>query len=303
VEVEKHYYALAPDSCVLTLYDGHLQSLQTAIDGLLTTEKFEAGVLKQLEDLGFTVLTHDDVIGSSKGGKDKSARNGNAGKGNDGKDDSRRKGDEGQKNEGKSPKKKRNRKRNSSSNMGDRPPAIKLHVGNLSYTTTPGDLFDFFARDYGRDNVLECHIPAERATGKSRGFGFVTLPEHIGREILNSGRKCEVGGRILKVAESNSAGSNKPNRHPEAPPPVSNDRCSICGYRPKYCVCASGPTMPGLQMDNGPGPDYGRDHDYYGRDRYRRDRRSRSRSPYRRSSRDDYYRDSYVNFLCCQIVH
>ncbi|KAL3919821.1 MAG: hypothetical protein SGILL_003562 [Bacillariaceae sp.] len=269
MECENSYYALAPDSCVLTLYDGHLQALQASIDGLLDADKFEAGVLKQLEDLGFTIMGGDDA-------SEKASKNGKAGK-----DDSRRKGEESKKKEeGKSSPKKKNRNKKRSSNVastGDRPPAIKLHIGNLSYQTTPSDLFEFFARGFGRDNVLECHIPAERNTGRSRGFGFVTLPEQIARQILTSGRKCEVNGRILKIAESNSAGTNKPNRHPEAPPPVSNDRCGVCGYRPKYCVCTNGPSIPGLQMGNngppgfgrgpGPGPDYGRDYDYYGRDR------------------------------------
>jgi hypothetical protein len=295
MEVEKHYYALAPDCCVLTLYDGHLQALQASIDGLLSVEKFEAGVLKQLEDLGFTILSGDDAMMS-----DKSSKNGKAA----GNDDSCRKEDDGRKKEeGKSSPKKKNRNRKRNSNItatGERPPAIKLHIGNLSYQTTPSDLFDFFARGYGRDNVLECHIPAERNTGRSRGFGFVTLPEQIAQQILSSGRKCEINGRVLKIAESNSAGTNKPNRHPEAPPPVSNDRCSLCGYRPKYCVCPNGPSIPGLQTVSAPGygrgPEYGRDYNHYGRDdRYRRERRSRSRSPYRRSrsERDDYdhYRD------------
>ncbi|KAG7346808.1 RNA-binding protein [Nitzschia inconspicua] len=190
MEVEKHYYALAPDSCVLTLYDGQLQALQTSIDGLLSVEKFEKGVLKQLEDLGFILLngSSEDSSGIVQVG------NGTV--------DSCRKDESKKKDDGKgSPKKKnRNRKRNSSNvaSTGDRPANIKLHIGNLSYQTTPSDLFDFFSRDYGRDNVLECHIPAERNTGKSRGFGFVTLPEQIARQILNSGKKYAVSVDIAQ---------------------------------------------------------------------------------------------------------
>lgn len=288
MEVEKNYYSLTPESCVLTLIDGQLQSLQHSIDNLLTWEKFEATVLKQLDDLGFNIMSDDEEFSLSET-TPKDSMNGKGAKGN-----------EDTKNSSK--KKNRNRKKNSSNSnvaTGNRPTAIKLHIGNLSYSTTPSDLFDFFSRDYGRDNVLECHIPAERTTGKSRGFGFVTLPENIARQILESGRKCEINGRILKVAESNSAGTNKPNRHPEAAPPVSNDRCGACGYRPKYCVCQTGPNMPDSRYSSGQG--YGtnssdRDHDYYGRDgrdRYRRDRYSRSPSPHyrRRNERDDYYRD------------
>ena len=297
MEVENHYYSLAPESCVLTLIDGHLQSLQHSIDNLLTWEKFENGVLKQLDDLGFHVTSIDEGLSIRETSPNESVR------GNEKDSRNQRKNSDGvKKEEGKSlPKKKsRNRKRNSSSNnsvsVGDRPTAIKLHIGNLSYTTTPSDLFDFFSRDYGRDNILECHIPAERATGKSRGFGFVTLPESCARQILTSGRKCEINGRILKVAESNSAGSNKPNRHPEAQPTVSNDRCDACGYRPKYCVCQAGPSVQGQGSNmTSYGPDHS-DREYdYGRDRHRQGRHSRSVSPYSkrssRSEKDDYYRD------------
>ena len=300
MEVEKHYYSLTPESCVLTLIDGQLQSLQHSIDNLLTWEKFESSVLKQLNDLGFNIMSDEMELSLSET-TPKDSMNGKSRKRNErDSDNDRNSFDAGKNEDGKnSPKKKnRNRKRNSSSSnvsTGDRPTAIKLHIGNLSYSTTPSDLFDFFSRDYGKDNVLECHIPAERTTGKSRGFGFVTLPEHFAREIIDSGRKCEINGRILKVAESNSAGTNKPNRHPEAAPPVSNDRCDACGYRPKYCVCQTGPNIPDSRVSSGRGhgPNSSdRDPDYRGRDRHRRDySRSPSPSNRRRSERDDHYRE------------
>ena len=300
MEVEKHYYALTPEGCVLTLIDGQLQSLQHSIDNLLTWEKFESSVLKQLNDLGFSILSGEEEFSLSET-QPKESMNGNLRKENEKSSDNEKNAlDAGNNGHAKnSPKKKnRNRKRNNTNNnhpIGNRPTAIKLHIGNLSYSTTPSDLFDFFSRDYGRDNVLECHIPAERTTGKSRGFGFVTLPESVAREILQSGRKCEINGRVLKVAESNSAGTNKPNRHPEAAPPVSNDRCGGCGYRPKYCDCQNGYIPdPGLSIGHQYGSNSSQhDHDYYGRDRHRRDRYSPSPSPFyrRRSERDDYYRD------------
>ena len=281
--VEKNYYSLTPQSCVLTLIDGQLQSLQQSIDNLFTWEKFESGVLKQLNDLGFNIMSDEDELSFENAAKD--STNGKV-----------RKASGGGKNENSPKKKSRNRKKNNSnSNIppGNRPTAIKLHIGNLSYSTTPSDLFDFFSRDYGKDNVLECHIPAERTTGKSRGFGFVTLPEGSAREVLDSGRKCEINGRILKVAESNSAGTNKPNRHPEAAPTVSNDRCAACGYRPKYCDC---PNMQDSRGSSGYGQGRNsseRDNDHRGRERDQRDRHSRSPSPShrRRSGRDDHYRD------------
>jgi hypothetical protein len=41
MEIETRYYALAPDSCVLTLYDGHLRALQKSINGVATEENFQ----------------------------------------------------------------------------------------------------------------------------------------------------------------------------------------------------------------------------------------------------------------------
>jgi hypothetical protein len=292
MEVEKRYYAISPDSCVLTLYDGQLQALQATLDGLSTWEKFEQGVMQQLQDLGFRIGNVDETIPDEIEIKP-DVVHGNTGQPSVDKQVTKP-GDDQKKDDGKSPKKnRRNRKRNSSSGGSDRPPAIKLHIGNLSYQTLANDLFDFFAREHGRDNILECHIPTERETGKSRGFGFVTLPEAIARPIITSGRKFELDGRILKVAESNSAGTNKPNRY--TGPPPANERCATCGYRPKYCVCQA-PNLPG-HSGGGPHMDHGREYDHYGSSRHRRDRSSRSPSPSyrdrgRRSSRDeDYYRD------------
>jgi RNA recognition motif. (a.k.a. RRM, RBD, or RNP domain)/SET domain len=187
----------------------------------------------------------------------------------------------------------------------ERPPAIKLHIGNLAYSTTPSTLFEFFATMCGRENVLECHIPTERDSGRSRGFGFVTLPEPIARNILKSGKKYEVDNRPLKIAESNSAGSGKSTKLPPPPPMAVGERCSICGYRPKYCVCRI-PNIPGFAGGPPPPPpppppphmhphgppmdmvEYGRDYDLYGGGggrRFRDERFGHSSSPYDRPSR------------------
>lgn len=292
MEVEKRYYAISPDSCVLTLYDGQLQALQATLDGLSSWDKFENGVIQQLQDLGFKIGNGDETIPDEieimpdavDDPPEIPTDNKPVVKREDGH----------KKDEGKMPKRNRkNRKRNGNNVVPDRPPALKLHVGNLSYQTRADDLLGFFAREYGRDNVLECHIPTERETGKSRGFGFVTLPVPIAREIVTFGPKLELDGRILKVSESNSASNNKPNRYTGPPPP--NERCATCGYRPKYCVCPA-PNIPGFQ-GGAPPFDHGREYDHYGTGHHRRNRSSRSRSPPhrdrdRRSSRDDdYYHD------------
>ncbi len=48
----------------------------------------------------------------------------------------------------------------------------KLFVGNLSFNTTENDLQDAFA---AHGTVVEANIMTDRATGRPRGFGFVTM--------------------------------------------------------------------------------------------------------------------------------
>jgi RNA recognition motif-containing protein len=344
MEVENRYYAMGYDSCVLTLYDGQLRCLQLSLDGVINDVKYQGSVLRQLEDLDFLVLNEEkegNIDGTEPEVKEINKEQTQVEEMKTEESAESDKAVSSQNGQGsKSPKsRKRNRKKNSSApgtvtgaspGGPDKPPAIKLHVGNLAYSTTPSDLYDYFSSIYGQDNVLECHIPVERETGKSRGFGFVAMPEEVAMRALQSGRKHEVHNRILKVAKSNSAGSAIVGKPSQAPPPVPvSDRCLTCGYRPRYCACPR-PNIPGQKVPfppppmapygpppglrGPPGPDfilphpeYGRsqrdyDHDRYRDDRrrdydydrhgdYDRDRRYRYDDDYRRDRDDDYYRE------------
>mmetsp|Transcript_12735 Transcript_12735/g.18725 ORF Transcript_12735/g.18725 Transcript_12735/m.18725 type:complete len:1242 (-) Transcript_12735:1484-5209(-) len=275
VEAEKHYFTLSPESCVLALYDGHLRALQASIDGLVDDKKFE-NVISQLEEIGYKILENDDLPPEEAVIKEE-----NVTKKEESTDpvetESTEKIADGVngkiKEKSKSKRSRRNRKRSNGAAAAaaaaandDRPPAIKLHIGNLAYCTLASDLFEYFAATYGRENVLECHIPTERESGRSRGFGFVTMTEGASRQALQPGKKHEVHGRMLKIAESNSAGSANRNRGPSINAIVASDRCGRCGYRPRYCVCAV-PDIPAFNgaagrppppfhddMRGGPGP-------------------------------------------------
>jgi cold-inducible RNA-binding protein len=48
----------------------------------------------------------------------------------------------------------------------------KMFVGNLSFNTTENDLQDAFA---AHGTVIEVNLMMDRATGRPRGFGFVTM--------------------------------------------------------------------------------------------------------------------------------
>jgi len=50
--------------------------------------------------------------------------------------------------------------------------SAKLFVGNLAFATTENDLQDAFA---AHGTVVEANLMMDRATGKSRGFGFITI--------------------------------------------------------------------------------------------------------------------------------
>ena len=75
--------------------------------------------------------------------------------------------------------------------------SAKLFVGNLSFNITENDLQDAFA---AHGTVVEANLMMDRATGRSRGFAFITMstPEEAQKAIdaLN-GR--ELGGRALTV--------------------------------------------------------------------------------------------------------
>ena len=48
----------------------------------------------------------------------------------------------------------------------------KVYVANLAAATTENELMDLFS-PYG--NVAEVNVPKDRASGRSRGFGCVTM--------------------------------------------------------------------------------------------------------------------------------
>jgi RNA recognition motif-containing protein len=304
MECEGRYYAIGSDSCVLAMYDGHVRAIQASIDGTLSQEAFEKGPLQELKDIGFVLLDDDvkmiveDVAPSNNAtGVENKEKDAPKDKVSEQKD--RKPNDSGK--SGSKSGRRRNRKRNGGGGGGggggDRPPALKLHIGNLAFTTQPPELFEYFAALYGRENILECHIPTERDTGRSRGFGFVTFPEVIAIRVLQSGRKHEIAGRVLKVAESNSTAGR--SRGSGGSGSAVSDRCASCGYRPKYCVC-SGRPVPMLEGPprhyygdmRGPPPDYPPDPYYGGRGHDDRRRRSYSRSPsYERGGRRGRSRD------------
>ena len=73
----------------------------------------------------------------------------------------------------------------------------KLFVGNLSFNTTENNLQDAFA---AHGTVLEANMMMDRATGRPRGFGFITMSTAEEAEAAMSALNGkDLDGRALTV--------------------------------------------------------------------------------------------------------
>jgi RNA recognition motif-containing protein len=76
----------------------------------------------------------------------------------------------------------------------------KLFVGNVSFNTTENDLQDAFA---ACGTVTEANLMMDRATGRPRGFGFVTMgsPEEA-QKAIDALNGTMLGDRNITVNEA-----------------------------------------------------------------------------------------------------
>jgi RNA recognition motif-containing protein len=82
----------------------------------------------------------------------------------------------------------------------------RLYVGNLSYEATTETLRQSFAA-FGE--VTDAHVVMDRETGRSRGFGFVTMgTASDAQRAMAEMNGAMLNGRALKVNEA----EEKPNR-------------------------------------------------------------------------------------------
>ena len=77
---------------------------------------------------------------------------------------------------------------------------MNIFVGSLALTTTEAELREVFT-PYGR--VERVHILQDRETGRSRGFGFVEMPDDpAGERAIEALNGTSLGGRALTVHEA-----------------------------------------------------------------------------------------------------
>ena len=77
---------------------------------------------------------------------------------------------------------------------------MEIYVGNLAYATTDDGLKAAFAQ-YGE--VTAVRVVTDRMTGRSKGFGFVTMPDATqAQAAIDALNGHELDGRTVRVNES-----------------------------------------------------------------------------------------------------
>ena len=78
--------------------------------------------------------------------------------------------------------------------------ANKLYVGNLPYQTTSEDLQQAFSQ---AGSVVEAVVMMDKMTGRSRGFGFVTMDnQEAANAAIEMFNGKDFSGRVIVVNEA-----------------------------------------------------------------------------------------------------
>jgi RNA recognition motif-containing protein len=77
---------------------------------------------------------------------------------------------------------------------------MNLYIGNLSWSLSEGDLQQLFEA-YGE--VSSCKIVKDKMTNRSKGFGFVEMPnDDEANQAISALNGKDVGGRAISVNEA-----------------------------------------------------------------------------------------------------
>ena len=77
---------------------------------------------------------------------------------------------------------------------------MNIYVGNLAYNTTEADLREAFAK---HGEVNEVRMITDRDTGRSKGFGFVEMPNaEEARAAMEALNETDMHERTIKVNEA-----------------------------------------------------------------------------------------------------
>ena len=76
---------------------------------------------------------------------------------------------------------------------------MKIYVGNLPFSATEAQVRDLFAQHGAVESVA---LPADRETGRPRGFGFVEMPDNTtAKTAIAELQGKDLAGRTLTVNE------------------------------------------------------------------------------------------------------
>ena len=121
--------------------------------------------------------------------------------------------------------------------------AVRLFVGNLSYSTTEADLRTYFGTVAQPSQVV---LPVDRETGRPRGFAFVEFTERSDAEqAIQRFNGQPFNGRPLAVSEARAREDRGPGGPPPRPGGFSGPRPGGFSSPPRPGGYSSGPRPGG----------------------------------------------------------
>ncbi|MGH1537751.1 MAG: RNA recognition motif domain-containing protein [Gammaproteobacteria bacterium] len=84
---------------------------------------------------------------------------------------------------------------------------MNIYIGNLPYSISEDELRDLFA---AHGEVSSANIIMDRESGRSKGFGFVEMPDKAqGEAAVNAINQTDVQGRSVRVNEARPRNDNR----------------------------------------------------------------------------------------------
>ena len=99
---------------------------------------------------------------------------------------------------------------------------MRIFVGNLSFQMSQEELLALFSAESG---VASADIITDRENNRSRGFGFVDMPDaDEAKKAMASLNGRDVGGRTLIVTEAEERRQHGDDQGKNRRPPSHRDR-------------------------------------------------------------------------------
>lgn len=87
---------------------------------------------------------------------------------------------------------------------------MNIYISNLSYGINDADLSQLFG-EYGE--ITSAKVITDRETGRSRGFGFVEMPDdEAAQKAIDELNQAEYDGKVISVSVAKPRESRPNNR-------------------------------------------------------------------------------------------